>query len=278
MTFLNVIGQYDNIAWYILIAIFIFSISVVITKGIRSHLGTKNKLKKYNEDLIKYQDQLNKHQELKKNILKQKTKKKEIKVVAKKELKQAINKEKVFQDEEELKSFILKKSHSKTSLKFWKEWFLEKYYPTDIILIQMETSTGFRRLFIIKKSDDGFKYKGGNYLFVDSQKIYNVDAKLYQLDYHQDCSLPISTKLPVDKIKQTLESLKDLDISHSVNPSVLHRFIKSKIAEGILKGTQLDEFMRKLNTFIMVIMVAVLVHLVLFIYASGILKNIQLPF
>ncbi len=273
MTFLNTINQLDFLAWYILGIIALAFVIVLITKGIRSHIATKKKLKKYNEDLIKYQDQLDKHKDLK-----QKTKKKEIKVVAKKELKPVKNKEKEFQDEKELKSFILKKAHSKTSIKFWREWFLEKYYPTDIILIQMETSTGFRRLFTIKKSDDGFKYKGGNYLFVDSQKIYNADAKLYQLDYHQDCSLPISTKIPVDKIKQTLESLKELDVSHSVNPSVLHRFIKSKIAEGILKGTQLDEFMRKLNTFIIVIMVAVLVHLVLFLYASGILKNIQLPF
>lgn len=159
--------------------------------------------------------------------------------------------------------------------KYINEWFKHKYYPHDIVLIHMELETGFFRLFTVKQNDSGFVFRRKKYLFSGQNKVYNTDAKLYEFFYHENIVLPISLKIPVDDIKKTMESTEGIDIEYALNPSTLQRFLTAKIAEGVMKSSQIDEFMRKLQTFIIVIMVAVLIHFALFLYASGILQNIK---
>ncbi len=175
------------------------------------------------------------------------------------------------------KPFSPVKVHKITSYAYWRAWFIDKYFPSMALMINMELLNGFHRSFIIKGGDDGFVFRGKQYLFDDDHKYYNMDAKLYAYDYHEGLVLPIKRKIPLQSIKKTIESA-DLDIEYAINPSTLQRFMTAKIAEGVMKGTMIDEFLRKLQMFLLVTMVAVLVHLVLFLYASGILKNIQVPF
>ena len=170
------------------------------------------------------------------------------------------------------------KSKSKRSFGYWKDWYMNKYHTGKVILINMELTNGFHRTFTVLEKDDGFIFRKKKYLFDDENKYYNIDATLYQFDFHEGIALPIRRKIPVTAIKKTLESTEGIDIEYAINPSTLQRFMTAKIAEGVMKGTQLDEFMKKLNMFIIVIMVAVLIHLALFLYASGILQNVKLPF
>ncbi len=180
--------------------------------------------------------------------------------------------------EKDFEPYSPMKSKSKFSIAYWREYFLDKYSAGSIVLINMELTNGFHRLMLVKEKDEGFVFKGKKYLFDDEHKYYNIDAKLYMFDYHESIDLPIRRKIPVTSIKKHLESTADIDIEYAINPSTLQRFMTAKIAEGVMKGTQLDEFFRKINMFIIVIMVAVLVHLALFLYASGILQNVKLPF
>ncbi len=179
---------------------------------------------------------------------------------------------------EDLKGFNLLKSKSKFSMAYWKHWFIEKYFPAKCVLIQMELVNGFHRLFIVTEKEGGFKFRDKKYIFDDDSKYYNMDAKLYVFDYHENITLPIKRVIPVSAIKKTIESTDEIDIEYAINPSTLQRFMTAKIAEGVMKGTLLDEFLRKLQMFILVIMVTVVVHLALFLWASGILENIQMPF
>ena len=192
-------------------------------------------------------------------------------------VKVAVKSEKILEDDK-LKSYNILKGKSKFSWIYWKEWYLLKYRVGSAVLINMELLNGFHRLFIVKEKDEGFVFKSKKYLFDDESKYYNIDAKLYTFDYHEGLVLPVKRKIPMTTIKKTLESTEGIDIEYAINPSTLQRFMTAKIAEGVMKGTQLDEFFRKINMFIIVIMIAVLVHLALFIYASGILQNVQLPF
>ena len=186
---------------------------------------------------------------------------------------------KVAVPEEELKTFDFKpKGKLKIfTLAFWKNWVKQKYFPAKIVMINMELVNGFHRTFLVIEKDGGFEFRDKKYIFDDDSKYYNMDAKLYMFDYHENIALPIKRKIPVTAIKKTIESTDDIDIEYAINPSTLQRFMTAKIAEGVMKGTMLDEFLRKLQMFIIVIMVAVLVHLALFIYGSGMLQNIQVP-
>ena len=176
------------------------------------------------------------------------------------------------------RDFSLLKSKSKFSIAYWKHWFIEKYFPAKCVLINMELVNGFHRLFIAVEKEGGFKFRDKKYIFDDDSKYYNMDTKLYVFDYHESIALPIKRKIPVTAIKKTIESTEDIDIEYAINPSTLQRFMTAKIAEGVMKGTMLDEFLRQLKMFIIVIMVTVVAHLALFLYASGILENIKLPF
>ena len=64
----------------------------------------------------------------------------------------------------------------------------------------------------------------------------------------------------------------------STNPSTLENFIVSKVAEGVMKGQQIDVFFKQIKLMLMITMVAVIIHLLLFINASGMMENLKLPF
>lgn len=179
---------------------------------------------------------------------------------------------------DELRGISLLKLKSKFKLDYWKHWFIEKYFPAKCVLINMELVNGFHRTFIVVEKDGGFKFRSKKYIFDDDSKYYNMDDKMYVFDFHEGITLPVKRKIPVTGIKKTIESTDEIDIEYAINPSTLQRFMTAKIAEGVMKGTLLDQFLRKLQMFIIVIMVTVVVHLLLFLYASGILENINMPF
>ena len=178
----------------------------------------------------------------------------------------------------EIKGFSIQKVAGKFSVNYWKEHFKEKYFASKIVLINMELVNGFHRSFIVIEKEGGFTFRDKKYVFDDDSKYYNMDAKLYCFDFHENLVLPIKRKIPVTAIKKTIESTDGIDIEYAINPSTLQRFMTAKIAEGVMKGTMLDEFLRKLQMFIIVIMIAVLAHLALFVYGSGMLNNIQIPY
>ncbi len=182
----------------------------------------------------------------------------------------------VEKEDDNLKGYNPLKRKSKFSFAFWREWYLDKYNSDKICLINMELNNGFHRTFLIKEKEEGFTFKGKKYLFDDESKYYNIDAKLYAFDYHEGLVLPVKRKIPLTTIRKTIEA-QGLDVEYAINPSTLQRFMTAKIAEGVMKGTQMDEFFRKMQMFLIVTMIGVLVHLALFLYGSGILQNIKIP-
>jgi len=169
------------------------------------------------------------------------------------------------------------RNKSKLTLKFWKYHFWHKSSQDKIMLINMELRNGQHDTFIIKATNQGFKYKKGYYIFDDELKYYNVGEQLWTLDYHQDCTLPVKRDIPINQIKKALEASNLSEVEYSTNPSVLERFIISKIAEGIMKGQQIDEFLKNLKTWIIIIALSTIIHLILFVFKTGMLKGIKIP-
>ncbi len=267
MTFLEFLSKTEVYAWLI-VSIFVI---IIIAFGIKFILKARN----YNKSKLPATPSVDPELDA---ILSSLDKPKKATVKLKPEKKVKIVKEKpvpiVLQDTK-IRPYTVTKS--RFSFGFWKDWIYDKYFPGKLSLISMELNNGFHRLFKVVEKDEGFVFRGKKYLFDDESKYYNVDARLYCFDYHEAIDLPIRRKIPTTDIKKTLESTEGIDIEYAINPATLQRFMTAKIAEGVMKGTQLDEFMRKLQMFLIVTMIASLVHLAIFLYASGLLQNLKVP-
>lgn len=166
---------------------------------------------------------------------------------------------------------------SKFSIKYWKAHFLERLHPETTALINMELLNGFHRLFIVKEEEEGFRYRNKKYLFDNEAKYYIIDSKLWCYDYHENFVLPVKRKIPLTAIKKSLEHSNISEVEYATNPSTLERFTISKIAEGIMKGQAIDEFMKQIRLILIIAMVTSVIHLALFMFKSGMLQSIKIP-
>lgn len=146
------------------------------------------------------------------------------------------------------------------------------------MLINMELRNGMHRQFFTFTQEPIFRFMKGCYVIDGDLKYYNVDAKCFALDYHQDFTLPIKRQLPASNIKKAIESSGTVEVENSTNPLTLENLIISKIAEGVMKGRQIDEFFKQIKLMLIITMIAAVIHLLLFINASGVLKDMKIPF
>ena len=164
-----------------------------------------------------------------------------------------------------------------TKPKFWKQKITENMFPGRVVLINMELLNGMHRTFLIKEVNDGFSYRAKKYIFDSDNKYFNIDAKMYCYDFHESFTLPIKKKIPITDIKKTLEQSELTEVEYATNPATLERFIVARIAEGIMKGQQLDDWMKQIRVMLVVIMISVIIHLLLFVSKSGMLQQIKIP-
>tara|TARA_Y100000310_G_scaffold345798_1_gene470097 strand:- start:6330 stop:7136 length:807 start_codon:yes stop_codon:yes gene_type:complete len=264
MTFIEFLTKHVIYAYLVILIFVVFFIAY----GINYFRHKKSKIPS-KEELDELYDSLKK--------LVKKTKKVEIRQRAEKKIKKQPEEIKIV--DSKINPFNITKSKSILSFSRWKGWFFDKYFTGSIILINMELKNGFHRLFTVREKEEGFVFKDQKYIFDDEMKYYNIDAGsgMYAYDYHEALALPLRRKVPITDIKKTIESSSVTDIEYAINPSTLQRFMTAKIAEGVMKGTQLDEFMRKLQMFLIVTMIVVIIHFLLFVYGSGMLQDFKIP-
>jgi len=158
-----------------------------------------------------------------------------------------------------------------------KQWWKRYMKPQEVLMITMELRNGQHDCFVITTNEQSFKYKNGTYVIDNELKYYHLSAKLYALDYHQDCTMPIKKSIPVNEITKALESSEVSEIVYATNPLTLQNFLVSKIAEGIMKGQQIDEYLKQMKLIIIITMVSSVLMLVLFVLKSGMLKGVKIP-
>lgn len=181
-----------------------------------------------------------------------------------------------FEDYHDAKGFnVLKDNKSKWTFKYWKDWYVDRAHPASTALVNMELLNGFHKLFLVKEKDGGFKYKGKKYLFDNEAKYYLIDSKLWAYDYHETFSLPIKRVLPVTKIRKTMEATGISEVEYATNPKTLEQFAVSKIAEGIMRGAELDAVFKFLKLMIIIILVVVVIHFLLYAQKSGIFDQVS---
>lgn len=172
----------------------------------------------------------------------------------------------------------LRTKKAKLNIKTWLNILKDKIFSYKTVLINMELINGMHRQFLVMlKPDNSFKYRGRMYVVDDDCKYFVIDSKLWCYDFHENFTLPIKRKLPMTTVRKSIEASGVTEIEYMTNPATLERFSISKIAEGIMKGQQIDEFFKKIQMFMIITMVACLIHLILFMFKTGMLQSIKIP-
>lgn len=154
---------------------------------------------------------------------------------------------------------------------------IEKFMnPEDRILINMEMDSGDHRLFYVPIKGETFKYKGRSYCFDNNLKYYISTLKTYCLDYNQSLSIPFRKTIDVAKCKEGINALDD-SLSTSLNPIVLTNALESKVVKDVVAGSSFEEALKLFKILLIVGVVVGVLHFILFVKASGILDNINLP-
>lgn len=158
------------------------------------------------------------------------------------------------------------------------------------VLIHMELLNGFHKLFIVLEKDGGFLWRKKKYLFDNESKSWCIEAQMYMYTYHESFTLPIKIKIPIENIRSDMEydhevtlpdgSIQTVpaaaeDIAYGTNPETLHQFEVAKIADGIMRGADLQRFM----TIILVVSIITLVilcgFLILFMFKTGMFNAVK---
>jgi len=116
--------------------------------------------------------------------------------------------------------------------------------PTDSLLIHMELDNGFHTQFIAYIVDNKFKYKKRVYIVDDELKYYDLNTKLYALDYHQSISIPIKRKIDLTLIKDGIRHKGVTDVDTAINPSNLASFLESEIIQRVIQGGDIDNIFK----------------------------------
>lgn len=173
---------------------------------------------------------------------------------------------------------IFKTNKSKWSISYWRNLQLDRKHPHKTWLIHMEMLNGFHISKIIKvdSNTNTFNLFGKTYIVDNSLKTFNLDSKLYQLFYHESIATAVNKNINVDLITKSIKASK-LTPVNQINPYLIEKFIQSKILEGLMKAAAFIETLKKLSFYLILILAIGAIHLFLFIWASGMLDNLNLP-
>lgn len=141
-------------------------------------------------------------------------------------------------------------------------------------LIRMELRNGNCEDFVVTPKGNDFVFEKERYVIDPSIKFWVNQSRMYALDYMQGFALPIRRKYDVNELNAAIEGAGMIETELSTNPKVLEDYVNSKIAEGVMKAQQIDEWMKATKQWIQVTAIVVGIHLLLFAYKTGMLNQI----
>lgn len=180
-------------------------------------------------------------------------------------------------EESETKPYDPLKPKGWLDFKGWYKKFKDNSDSRSTYLINMELRNGMSDLFIVFAKKDKFSYLGGNYIIDNDLKYYVASAKMYCLDYHQNCTIPIRRKIPFNDINKTIDNLTGLEIETALNPYTLNKFIESSVIEKVMQGHEMSEWMKRMMLILVITCLSSVIMLITFIIKSGMLQNVKIP-
>jgi hypothetical protein len=149
--------------------------------------------------------------------------------------------------------------------------------PKKNMMINMELANGDHDIFIAAVDQERFNYKNKTYIYDESLKYYVRSCQMWALDFHENFALAVQRKIPLNKLNQTLRDSGITDVDMATNPSLLGRFQECKMIEGVLKSQEFMEQIKRLMVMIAIGAFASLLHLILFVWKSGMLDKVKIP-
>lgn len=144
-------------------------------------------------------------------------------------------------------------------------------------LINMQMRNGMHRSFVISTRKSSFSFQRGTYIIDTEARYYSIDNKRFALDYHQDIATPLHRNVDVNEIKKALQNDEEYEVENAINPFILQEFMISKVAEGVMRGQAIDEYLRRMKMMILITMIASILSLLLGLVGGGMLNGLNLP-
>lgn len=170
-----------------------------------------------------------------------------------------------------LKSYKINKKRNFFDVKGFKYKLMSKYHPLSTIKINMELSNGEMFPFVIKLTNGGFVFDDGWYIIDEKYKYFDNNAKLWCFDFHEELCFPVDKKIKIAEIKKLIFEDGDVELVTAINPKSLQKFMESTVIQKLLAGAEMEDSMRRMKMYMIIILVVVGVTLLLTINASGLL-------
>jgi hypothetical protein len=176
-----------------------------------------------------------------------------------------------YSSKEMLNIYDMSKAKNLLDFKAYKYKLMNKFFPLQVVLINMQLTTGQHMEFIVRIRDGGFKFDKGFYIIDDQMKYYNMSAKMWAFDYHEELCFPITRRIDVNDIKNSLIKNSDVELETAVNPVSLQKFMESTVIQKLLAGAELDKAMSLLKILMIILLIVEVINLIVSFKGAGII-------
>jgi hypothetical protein len=145
----------------------------------------------------------------------------------------------------------------------WRRVWKDNKHPGQTFMVNMELRNGTHTHFMVLLSQKYYDYEEGRYIIDDIYKYYDSSWKLYCLDYHQDCCLPLKRKFDLKEIQKVVMQDGDIDTETSIDPKSLKIFMESDIIQKVMKGAEMENWIRFIKMMLIVLVVEVSILLLI---------------
>ena len=172
---------------------------------------------------------------------------------------------------EMFKMYDIGKMKNMTDIKGFKHKILNKYFPLNTLMINMQLTNGQLMQFIVKIKDGGFVFDNGFYIIDDEKKYYNATSNKWCLDYHEELCFPINKKININEIKNAILESNEVELETAINPVSLQKFMESTVIQKLLSGAEMEDSLRFIKTIMIINIIITVVSLLLIANMSGLI-------
>jgi hypothetical protein len=176
-----------------------------------------------------------------------------------------------YASKEMLEIYNISKAKNLLDFKAYKYKLMNKFFPLQIVLINMQLTTGQHMEFIVRVRDGGFRFDKGFYIIDDQMKYYNMSSGLWAFDYHEELCFPVTRKIDVNSLKNSLIKNSDVELETAINPVSLQKFMESTVIQKLLAGAELDKAMGLLKILMIIMLIVNVINLLVSLKGAGLL-------
>ena len=166
---------------------------------------------------------------------------------------------------------------------FAKKRVTKQLNQDNAMIIRMEFNSGKHRDFIVEEDpeDPVFKVPGianKTYMMDTTLKYFNSsigNEGMFCLDYHEGYNNPVRREIPLNDLRETVAGSGLTDMIYATNPKNINLFMDSKIIQQVISAASLGNVLKIVLIVLMIMGFVLIVDLIVSIYGSGILENIQ---